>query len=151
MKLSNRFRDEQKQLSDFDKEVWVVCPSCARKAITMVNDVSKKARLFCSACGYNKEVSIMLAEHTELKTAAHLYFDAVLWLQLPFRSKEVFFAYNPEHLVYLEQYIAASIREHHDRTHFTLLEKLPKFYHDAKNRTALLKLIRKLKEKSNED
>ena len=151
MKKSNRFRDEQKQLSDFDKEVWVVCPSCTYKAIVIANDVNKIARLSCIACGYNKEVNIMLNEHTELKIAAHLYFDAVLWLQLPFRSKEVFFAYNPEHLVYLEQYIAASIREHHDRTHFTLLEKLPKFYHDAKNRTALLKLIRKLKEKSNED
>lgn len=148
MKLSNRFRDEQKRLSDFNKEVWVICPSCACKAIAVVNDVNKIARMFCSACGYNKEVSTMLDEHTELKTAAHVYFDVPLWLLLPFRSKEVFFAYNGEHLAYLEQYIAAGIREHHDRTHFTLLEKLPKFYHDAKNRTTLLKLIRKLKEKS---
>lgn len=148
MKKSNRFRDEQKQLSDFDKEVWVVCPSCACKAIAMVNDIKKRARLFCSACGYNKEVSMMLDEHTKLKTAAHVYFDVPLWLQLPFRSKEVFFAYNAAHLAYLEQYIAAGIREHQERTHLTLLEKLPKFYHDAKNRTALLKLIGKLKEKS---
>lgn len=148
MKKSNRFLDEQKSLSDFDKEVWVVCPSCTCKAIAMVNDVNKIARLFCIGCGYNKEVSMMINQHTELKIAAYVYFDVSLWLQLPFRSKEVFFAYNAAHLAYLEQYIAAGIREHKDRTHFTMLEKLPKFYHDAKNRAPLLKLIRKLKEKS---
>jgi hypothetical protein len=39
------------------------------------------------------------------------------------------------------------MREHKDRAHFTLLEKLPKFYHEGKNRTALLKIIEKLKKK----
>ena len=39
------------------------------------------------------------------------------------------------------------LREHKDRTHFTLLEKLPRFYHEAKNREVLLKLIAKLKAK----
>lgn len=77
---------------------------------------------------------------------AQLYFNAELWLQMPFRG-DVFIAYNQEHLEYLEKYISASLREHKDRTHFTLLEKLPKFYHDAKNRDALLKIISKLKRK----
>jgi len=36
-------------------------------------------------------------------------------------------------------------REHKDRQHFTLLEKLPAFYHQAKNRDGLLKVIGKLK------
>ncbi len=78
--------------------------------------------------------------------AAHAYFNAKLWLQHPFKN-DVFFAYNGKHLHYLEQYIAAGLREHKNRTGFTLLEKLPKFYHEAKNRNALLKIIDKLKRK----
>jgi len=76
--------------------------------------------------------------------AAHGYFNAALWLKVPFRN-EILWAYNAGHLEYLEQYIEAGLREHTDRVGFTLLEKLPKFYHDAKNREALLKLIAKLK------
>ena len=82
----------------------------------------------------------------QFKGAAHSYFRVNLWYQAPFKD-DYFFAYNEAHLLYLEQYIGAQLREHKNRTHFTLIEKLPKFYHEAKNRTALLKLIGKLKEK----
>lgn len=78
--------------------------------------------------------------------AAHSYFHAKLFLEHPYK-KDIFYAYNGEHLNYLEQYIAADLREHKDRTGFTLLEKLPKFYHDTKNRKALLSIIQKLKKK----
>ena len=77
---------------------------------------------------------------------AHAYFNAVLWLQMPFR-KHLFQAYNGLHLTYLEQYVSADIRQSRDRTHFTLLEQLPKFYHAAGNRVALLKIIAKLRQK----
>ncbi|MEH3114660.1 hypothetical protein [Pedobacter terrae] len=78
--------------------------------------------------------------------SANGYFGAELWLRAPFKN-EVFWAFNFEHLLYLESYISANLREHKDRSHYTLLEKLPKFYHLAKNREALLKLIEKLKNK----
>lgn len=74
----------------------------------------------------------------------HNFFNATLWLQHSFKSK-VLWACNLQHLVYLEEYISATLREHKNRTYFTLLEKLPKFYHEAKNRAALLKIIEKLK------
>ncbi len=128
----NRFQDENLLLSDFYQEVVVVCPTCAKKAMAKVNYETKTARLFCTNCGCNKE--------------AHQYFQAQLWLQAPFKN-EIFWAYNDKHLEYLERYIAATIREHKDRTGFTLLEKLPKFYHEAKNREALLKIITKLQRK----
>ena len=77
---------------------------------------------------------------------ANQYFQAELWLQSSFK-KDLFWAYNDKHLEYLERYISATIREHKDRVGFTLLEKLPKFYHEAKNRESLLKIIAKLKNK----
>lgn len=72
------------------------------------------------------------------------YCGTALWLEQPFKD-DVVWAYNYAHLDYLDNYIAATLREHKDRTHFTLLEKLPKFYHEAKNRSALLKLIKKMR------
>ena len=77
---------------------------------------------------------------------AHAFFGAELWLQAAFKN-EVFWAYNDRHLDYLQHYIGAGLREHKNRTHFTMLEKLPKFMQLAKHREGLLKLIRKLKEK----
>lgn len=147
--MSTRFTDQNKVLSDFQSEVWVVCFSCTKKAIAKVDYESKKAYLICNNCGANKQCT---TETTTFgikgnwKMAAHQYFGAELWLQHPFKN-DVFLAFNGEHLNYLEQYIAADLREHKDRTHFTLLEKLPKFYHEAKNRKNLLSIIQKLRKK----
>ena len=146
---NQRFNDQNKTLSNFYTEVWVVCPACAKKAIAKVNYEEKQARLYCESCGYNKQSSTetrVFGVRGNWEMAAHSYFGAELWLQYPFKH-DVFFAYNGEHLNYLEAYIGATLREHKDRTHFTLLEKLPKFYHEAKNRKALLLLIGKLKRK----
>lgn len=146
MNKPTRFLDENKTLYDFSNEVWVVCPACAKKAITMADFQHKKARLFCVQCGYNKEISTEAAKNMTVNQPAHLFFDAELWLQAPFKN-ETFMAYNGSHLEYLEQYISARLREHKDRSHFTLLEKLPKFYGKAQNREGLLKIIAKLKAK----
>lgn len=144
MNEPTRFLDENKTLSDFSDEVWVVCPACAKRAIARVDYQIKKARLFCVQCGYNKEQSTEIAKNITVNQPAQLFFDAELWLQTQFKN-ELFMAYNGRHLEYLERYISATLREHKDRDHFTLLEKLLKFYHEAKNRTSLLKIIVRLK------
>jgi hypothetical protein len=142
--LNDRFRDENKVLSDYFKKVWVICPTCQKKAIATVDFEAKKARLFCLQCGLNKETTTALTKNGSVETAANFYFQVELWLTAPFKN-EVFWAYNDKHLDYLERYISATLREHTDRTHFTLLEKLPKFYHEAKNRKGLIKIIEKLR------
>jgi len=136
MNEPTRFNDENKTLSDFSDEVWVVCPSCSKRAIAKVDFQLNKARMFCLQCGYNKEQSTEIERNITVNQPAHLFFAAELWLQAPFKN-ELFMAYNGRHLEYLERYISATLRGHKDRDHFTLLEKLPKFYHEAKNRTSL--------------
>ncbi len=141
-----RFQDEKLIISDFYKEVLIVCPSCAKKATAIVDFDTCEAKLFCSHCGCNKKSTTKFSKNGTIETAANLYFQAELWLSAPFKN-DFFYAYNSSHLEYLERYISATLREHKDRTHFTVLEKLPKFYHEAKNRIALLKIISKLKNK----
>ena len=149
MSAPKRFQDENKLLSEFRIEVLVVCPRCEKKAVAKVSYQDEEARLFCGNCGYNQlkstEVSVF-GRKGNWQLAANIDFGVDLWLKSSFKN-DIFFAYNDEHLHYLEKYISADLREHKDRTHFTLLEKLPKFYHEAKNREALLKLIEKLKRK----
>ena len=137
---TSRFTDQNEILSDFYDEVWMVCPSCSKKAIARNDREKRIARLQCLACGYHKEVTM------EYIAAACAFFEVELWLQHSFKN-DVFYAYNESHLEYLEGYISASLREHKDRTGFTLLEKLPRFYHEAKNRDGLLAIIKKLKTK----
>ena len=144
---TNRFKDQNLRITHFEKEVWVVCPRCAKQAVAQLLEEDKEAKLNCKYCGYSKQKTILVqyqeGKYATLNQAAHAYFNAELWLKAPFRN-DVFWAYNPAHLAYLENYIFAKLREHQDRNHFTLLEKLPKFYHEAKNRQGLLKVIEKL-------
>ena len=146
---NNRFQDEKKILSDFFKEVWVKCPRCEKKAITKVDHEKQQAQLLCEHCGYHRERQTQVqfyGQKVQFRTSADFYFDTELWFQMPFKNSR-FEAYNLEHLEYLERYVAATLREHKDRTGFTLLEKLPKFYHEAKNREVSLRIIQRLKSK----
>jgi len=145
----SRFNDQNYRLADFQDEVWVVCPSCQRKAIAINHPEQQTARLLCTHCGLNRTCATSVnvtGIPASTRQAAHSYFQAELWLQHPFKN-EVFWAYNDKHLSYLEQYISARLRQHSNRSHFTLLEKLPKFYHEAKHREDLLKIIQKLRDK----
>lgn len=146
MIILNRFQDENLTKYDFYKEVLIVCPSCSKKATTVVDFEACEAKLFCTHCSYIKKTTTKFNKNGSVEIAANRYFDTELWLQSSFKN-DVFWAYNYKHLDYLESYICATLREHKDRTHFTLLEKLPKFYHEAKNRESLLKIIKKLKNK----
>lgn len=146
---TERFNDQNKRLTDFRTEVLVVCPACRKQAVASVDYANEKSRLLCPSCGYNKERTTearLFGIKSPVEMAANLYFGAELWLIHPFKG-DVVWAYNYAHLDYLESYISATLREHKDRSHFTLLEKLPRFYHDAKNRTALLKLINKIRKR----
>ncbi|EKB51122.1 hypothetical protein [Cecembia lonarensis] len=145
-KLSDRFQDKQVRLSDFEKEVWVKCPKCEAMATCTVDFEIKRAKLVCLHCGNNQQKSTVYAKNGSWEVAAHVYFEAELWLSSNFRGNHLF-AYNKAHLEYLEKYIAADLRENKNRNFFTMLEKLPKWMQLAKNREMLLKQIAVLKRK----
>ena len=108
MNKQNRFQDENLLLSNFFQEVWVVCPSCAKKAMAKANFETKTARFFCLHCGCNKETTTSIDKNATLETAANHYFQAELWLKAPFKN-EIFWAYNDKHLQYLERYMGRAI------------------------------------------
>ena len=73
-------------------------------------------------------------------------FGLPLWLQGSIKG-HLFWAYNRQHLHNIKEYVGAKLRERQTTTHTTMVEKLPQFIKEAKNREAILKLIEKLERK----
>jgi hypothetical protein len=104
-------------------------------------------RIRCQACGHFQSHRPTYAEtigYGGKPLGSDPFFGLELWLQAPFRHY-LLWAYNDEHLLYIEAYIAAHLRERYDRRHMTLVERLPDWIKSRKNREDLLKLIEKLK------
>ncbi|RYY37720.1 MAG: hypothetical protein EOP46_01670 [Sphingobacteriaceae bacterium] len=146
MAALQRFRDEQKTISDFRYEFWVECIQCNKKAVIKIDRENNTRRIACTNCGFNGEERDDIHWKGYSTKIASALFNCKLWFTASFRG-ETFYALNPEHLDYLQRYIASGVRENPNRTGFTMVERLPKFMQIAKNREALLKLIEKLREK----
>lgn len=79
------------------------------------------------------------------------FFHFPLWLQIPCCS-EILWAYNPEHLQFLESYVGALLRERardeeHGWSNQSLASRLPSWIKSFKNRAGVLKCVEKLKER----
>ena len=61
---------------------------------------------------------------------------------------EIIWAYNQKHLLEIENYVRATLRERTtDRFKMTMVEKLPDFIKSAKNRDEVLKALDRMKNK----
>ena len=70
------------------------------------------------------------------------YFNLPLWFQSEIKGN-AFWAFNREHLAEIKTYVQSKLRERQS-TYTTMVEKLPKFITDSKNREAVIKSIEKL-------
>ncbi|MDH1881527.1 hypothetical protein ACTS91_16375 [Empedobacter falsenii] len=79
--MSSRFQDQNKTIQDFYNEVWVVCPSCDKKAVAKVIEENNQVSLYCKHCGYNKKKSTEIyisGTKGILEMPAHRFFDTEL-------------------------------------------------------------------------
>ncbi len=74
-------------------------------------------------------------------------YNLPLWFQKEF-SGNIFWAYNLDHIDYLQGYIQADLRERNAKVNAfgTMIARLPMFVKAAKNREKLLKILKKWKE-----
>ena len=155
----------QAYISDFIKDILIVCPVCSYKAIVKTSDnhPEKRAKVVCAKCGFNK----LLAEkpsavlYTSNKNAikgnymivgapVDPFFSYPLWL-MENVGEELLWAYNYEHLEFLRQHVEAKLRERNDQEPFyrnqSLGSRLPKWMTSKNNRDAVLKAIERLRKK----
>jgi len=158
--LRQVFRDRQIAVDHFAADVLVVCPRCSRPARVFAVDGTDNVyragqwRVVCSSCGYHRD-----------KTRASLVFDTgshygacdpvfglPLWLQKSCCGGKLLWAYNLEHLSFVESFVAATIRQRSDAVRagdgyrrMSMIARLPAWLKSAKHRDEILKVVQHLK------
>ncbi len=143
-----RFHDERQTIYSFGTAFLVVCPRCQHRAsvIPMPGTEPKLVsprRLVCAKCGYSKDWN----DHSiRVGGPVDWYFYQPVWLQTPCCG-ETLWAYNEDHLDFLEDYIKTSLRERVPSLNNTLVSRLPGWMKDAKHRDGVLRGIERLRQK----
>ncbi|MFG2304513.1 hypothetical protein [Actinacidiphila glaucinigra] len=154
-----RFRDqrERKYRYDFLDEVLVRCPRCDGCAAvtphpgplsdgeaTTSGTQNLHRRLRCKECGFFKD---QIVDSAVVGAPIDPYFQRPVWLQADC-SGHVLWAYNVRHLDLLDAYVAAKLRERGEvmpGAPASLVERLPTWLKAAKNRTEILRTIKRLR------
>lgn len=158
----NRFRDrrERKYGYDFIDEVLVQCPRCdgcatvtphpgnpADEKATGSGSLAPHRRLRCTECGFFKDRKV---DSALVGSPVDPYFQRPVWLQASCCGN-VLWAYNTRHLDLLEAYVQAKLRERGELAPWaptSLVERLPTWLKTAKNRTEILRAIKRLRSTS---
>lgn len=149
----SRFQDTGRSIYDFGAEFLVRCPRCGQRARVAPapaaeRDAAPKLfvphRCVCSSCGaihelHGKSLSIG-------HDAVDWYFGLPLWLQTPCCG-HILWAYNAEHLAFLEAYIQATLREQRPlaNRNRALTSRLPLWMKRRQNRADVLKGLARLR------
>ena len=160
----------QKQVYDFIKDIYVICPSCGGQAIIRSPEFSFRQRdehtikLVCTKCGHNKRLdekgtSVLSVSSNKVITGRYLviggpidpYFHLPLWLTIKC-CDNLLWAYNYEHLDFLRLHVEAKLRERNTRemANKSLGSRLPKWMTSKKNREIVIKCIDELKQKKSD-
>ena len=124
-KENSRFQDDGKYLGDFYTYRIVECPNC-KKAIDFV-----LPKLACIHCGVIQGFD----DKSFITTVAVNDF-----LQINCCGENLW-AYNLEHLDFIEKYVQAKIREREPNVNKSLASRLPNWIKSKKNRNEILKCI----------
>lgn len=153
LRCMNCFHLESSPKQSFIVELNCNCSNCGAGIninIPNVNEKKESIAIKCDNCGITHNYAPRnIAQQWKYIVSGKPtdnYFGLPLWLNGNFRG-ENFWALNYSHLEYLKEYISAELRERNDRTHMTLVEKLPEWIKSGKNREKLIKLINELEKK----
>ncbi len=167
-----RFHDPGSRLEDFLDEVLVRCPRCAERArVTptpgpppdpdapanpprkVVGPLPPRTgpladrRLVCGACALVRTWPPSGARRTYVTgTDVDPWFREPLWLRAEVVG-EVLWAYNERHLEVLDGYVGATLRtkDHTPGMIHTMVNRLPTWMKEARNRDALRVAIARLR------
>ena len=143
IKLVERYTAPNKTKYDFYNRIYVKCPRCGTKAKIEKKDkenfdLYSPEVLFCNNCGLIKEGKMLF--NSEILE---------LWLKIQCCGNTLW-AFNEEHLNYLENYIGAKLRERQRDpdlgwSNQSMTSRLPRWMKDSNNRIEVLKGIQKLR------
>lgn len=142
----NFFKDDGRDIYDFQNKFLVKCKICGNCATIIAIPkyegsyfVYKERKFICTGCGKIEIKSVMNGIGSEYP----------LWLETNCCGHKLW-AYNLEHLNYIESFVRANLRENYydERIGWknqSLASRLPKWMKKSSNREAILKSIGILK------
>jgi len=148
------FKESIKDYERYNVIVNRYCDNCGNKIkveILECNEKRNEIKIACPKCNslriYEpRNEKILLKPYSNTSKIADPIFNLPLWLQMEFR-KNIFWAYNKDHLGEIRNYVKSELRERQTLNHTTMVEKLPKFITSSKNREGILRVIEKLDRK----
>ena len=138
-------------LTDFlGFDIAVACPKCSQKAIIKnshfsFQETNQAFKVTCSTCGFSKSKQ---CQEYIFSGPFDPFFLLPLWYQTTF-GEHTIWAYNVEHLLFLENHVAAKLRSRNGLLpiNSSLGSRLPKWRTAAKNRDSVIKSIKELYQK----
>ena len=149
--------DDRKGLFSVADEFLVVCPGCKSCASIRWRDPQDHTlfaprRFVCEKCGMAKDwTGNSINWGSTYGPPMDPVFRFPLWLQAPCCGQTLW-AYNPKHLTFIAQYVAADLRQRkpdkqHGWCNRSLASRLPRWIIARKNRETILRTIAKLKKR----
>lgn len=127
------------------------CGNCLAKLIVNVEGrktIPKYIIISCPECTAKNRVAENWEVYIQRYNISGII-DPVFGLPLYYQTKikeEILWAYNIEHLIAIRDYVSSELRERTtNKFKMTMVEKLPQFIKNAKNREEVLKSIDKFK------
>lgn len=122
---------------DFGNNILIVCPGCARQGMATRQRNERDwevLKVVCTHCGFNK-----VYETSRIPVS--------LWLRTNCDG-HLLWAYNHEHLNFLQEHIEATLRERNTvpNANKSIGSRLPRWIVSGKNRSKVLKCIEKLRQ-----
>lgn len=147
------FSESVSDLIRFNLVVKRNCDNCGKPIDIFIPNQKVKADSIttsCPNCGVTRSFKprheAYRLVYVEQGKASDPVFRLPLWFQTEVRGN-LFWAYNREHLGEIKNYVRSVLRERQTTTHTTMVERLPTFIKEAKNREAMLKAIDRLEKK----
>ena len=158
--LPRFFRDRQIAVDHFAADVLVICPRCGRPARVFAVDGTdnvyraKQWRMVCPSCGNHRDKprDSLSFYNGKRGGVCDPVFGLPLWLQRSCCGGKLLWAYNLEHLSFVESFVAATIRQRSDAVRagdgyrrMSMIARLPAWLKSAKHRDEILKVVQHLK------
>jgi hypothetical protein len=120
------------------------CEAWLGRKLSQVAPHEPSVPLTCAVCGAKNKAPVSWTE-VRFGQPYDPYFGLRLWLQAPCRG-ETLWAYNPQHLEFIEQSVGTRVRQRVPYRNKSLASRLPRWVKSARNREAVLEAIAAIKE-----
>ncbi|NMO95331.1 hypothetical protein [Paenibacillus lemnae] len=142
--MNSRFNDTGESIYSFfeNYDKLIECPDCQRCIILKQNNFI----ICCNNCGYLNDIKSMGNVVASWGKNEGICYNHKLWLRIPCCGEELW-AFNKEHLEYLEGYITSKIRSRKPNINQSVASRLPTWMKESKNKLQISRAIEQLKKR----